>query len=389
MGLEVMEVLFWVGFAGVLYAYLGYPALLAVWSRARGGSGAPEPARDLPPISVVLPVHNEEDQLPGRLDNLLSAEYPASKLEVLVVSDGSTDRTTSIARTYAEAHPGVRLLELSERQGKGNALNAGVASASHDLVIFTDAGIRLEPGAVRALVLRFQDPRVGCASGEDRVPGGGGEGLYGRYELWLRRLESGIHSIVGASGSIYAQRRALCPNFEQGLAPDFLSVLHTVERGYRAISVPEARGVMGAVPEPSREFQRKVRTLIRGMTVLRAHLHLLNPVRFGVFSFILFSHKVIRWSVPMFLVMMIVGNVALLGRPGYAALAVPHGLFYLLALVHLAAVPALGSAGPARVAGYFVNVNAAIAVAWWQFLRGKRQEIWSPSRRSSQEDATV
>ena len=375
-----MEMLFWLGFGGVAYAYFGYPLLLVAWSRIRdrpvepGGTG-------LPPVSVILPVHNEEGQLPGRLDNLLALDYPEDRMEVLVVSDGSADETPAIAARYQAADPRVRLIELRERGGKGNALNEGVRAARHELIVFTDAGIRLEAGSLRALVDPFGDPTVGCVSGEDSIAGSGGEALYGRYELLLRRLEGRIRSIVGASGSIYAQRRELCPEFREGMAPDFLSVLHTVERGYRAISAEEARGEMQALSDQGREFSRKVRTLIRGMTALGAYSHLLNPFRYGTFSWILFSHKVMRWLVPFFLGMMLVGNAGLLGRPFYRGVAVPHGLFYLLGVSALMGLPLLRGLLPARIAAYFVNVNASIAVAWWQFLRGERLEIWTPTRR--------
>ncbi|TVR50706.1 MAG: glycosyltransferase family 2 protein [Gemmatimonadales bacterium] len=375
-----METMFWLGFGGVAYAYFGYPLLLLAWSRIRSRPADPGGA-GLPPVSVILPVHNEEGQLPGRLDNLLALEYPEDRVEILVVSDGSSDGTAAIAARYQEADPRVRLVELQERAGKGNALNEGVRAASHDVVVFTDAGILLEGGSLRALVAPLGDPTVGCVSGEDIIGGSGGEALYGRYELLLRRLEGRIRSIVGASGSIYAQRRELCPEFREGMAPDFLSVLHTVERGYRAVSAEDARGEMRAVSGHGREFSRKVRTLIRGMTALRAFSHLLNPFRYGSFSWILFSHKVMRWLVPFFLVMMLVGNAALLDRPFYRGLAIPHGLFYLLGAGALMGLPLLRGLLPARIAAYFVNVNASIAVAWWQFLRGERKEIWTPTRR--------
>jgi cellulose synthase/poly-beta-1,6-N-acetylglucosamine synthase-like glycosyltransferase len=379
----VGQILFWAGFAGVFYAYVGYPLVLVAMGRI-----APRPLRRDPPalpaVSVVLPVHNEEAQLPGRLDNLQATDYPSDRLEVIVVSDGSTDASVDIAHRRAAGDPRFRIVEVPERRGKGNALNEGVAHATGEIVVFTDAGIRLEPGAIRALVAPFADPEVGCVSGEDRIPGGGGEGLYGRYELFLRRTESSVGSIVGASGSIYAQRRELCPDFAEGMAPDFLSVLRTVEAGYRAVSEPGARGDMSALDDHAGEFRRKVRTLIRGMTVLGAHPQLLNPFRTGRFAFVLLSHKAMRWAVPLFLGMMLVGNLALLDNRFYAAVAVPHALFYLLGMLSLAGVPGIGRWLPARIAGYFVVVNSAVAVAWWQFLRGRRQEIWSPSRRDPQ-----
>jgi cellulose synthase/poly-beta-1,6-N-acetylglucosamine synthase-like glycosyltransferase len=298
-----------------------------------------------------------------------------------VVSDGSTDRSAAIVRSAASDDGRIRLVEVQDRQGKGHALNTGVATAAHEVIVFTDAGIMLEQGSLRAIVEPLSDPAVGCVSGEDQIREPGGEGLYGRYELFLRQQESRVHSMVGASGSFYAQRKELCPHFQQGLAPDFLSVLHVVDQGYRAVSEPRARGVMKAVDSHGQEFGRKIRTLIRGMTALFRYAHLMNPCRHGAFAFFLVSHKLIRWLVPVFLAMMAGANAALIHESFFAIIAVPHALFYALAVAGLAGIPALRGLLPVRIAAYFVNVNAAIAVAWWEFARGRRMEIWSPTRR--------
>lgn len=375
-----MEVLFWTGLLGATYAYFGYPLLLLIWGKisprpVRRGEGASFS------VSVVLPVHNEEEQLPDRLENLLDLDFPRGQLEILVISDGSSDATVEIAERVSALDSRVRPIIVSERRGKGNALNVGVRNARHEIVVFTDAGITLEKTSLTAIVAPFSDPAVGCVSGEDEIRERGGEGLYGRYELFLRRRESNIHSLVGASGSFYAQRKELCPEFKEGLAPDFQSVLHVVGKGFRAVSEPAARGAMRAIRRPSDEFRRKVRTLIRGMTALFHYAHLLNPLRFGAFSLFLFSHKLCRWLVPFFLLAMLLGNAALARDPFYMIVALPHGLFYLLAAAALAGVPPVQRSLPGRIAGYFVNVNSAIVVAWWRFLRGHRTEVWSPSRR--------
>jgi glycosyltransferase involved in cell wall biosynthesis len=375
-----MEALFWLGFGGVAYAYLGYPLVLLVWGSIRS-----RPAQKVvdhsPSVSVILPAHNEAAQLPARLDRLRDLQYPTDRLEIIVVSDGSTDATPTIVRRYAEQDGRIRLVELKQRGGKGNAINRGIAQATHDIIVFTDAGITLDLRALEAIVAAFADPTVGCVSGEDRIAELGGEGLYGRYELFLRRQESRIHSIVGASGSFYAQRKLACPTFPEGLAPDFLSVLHAVELGFRAVNEPGAGGEMKALTTHRDEFRRKVRTILRGMTALFHYKHLLNPYRFGAFAFFLFSHKLMRWLVPGFLVAMIVANVALLHRPFYAAVAIPHALFYAVGGASVAGLPS-GGLLPARIAGYLLTVNSAIAVAWWHFLRGRRTEVWVPTRRS-------
>jgi len=272
-------------------------------------------------------------------------------------------------------------VELSPRRGKAAALNAGLTRARHDIVVFSDASIALEAVSLSRIVRSFSDPRVGCVSGEDRIAGGDGEGLYGRYELMLRRMESDVHSIVGASGSFYAQRRALCPPFPEGLAPDFLSVLRTVERGYRAISEPSAVGAMTALKSTQQEFERKVRTVLRGMTTLFAHLPLLNPIRYGAFAFSLWSHKVLRWMVPLFLAGALISPVALLGSPFYLTAFVAQLAFYLLAFAAFREWPGVQRVPGTRIALYFSSVNIAIAIAWYRYGRGVRQELWTPSQR--------
>ncbi len=363
-----IEGLFWVAVAGVVYPYAGYPLALSLLGRLTRRPPAGAPA-ELPRLSMIVPVHNEAARIVQKRENTLALDYPADRLEVIFVSDGSTDATVDLLRSGADAR--TTLVELVDRGGKARALNAGLARASGDIVVFTDASIILEPASLRALVQPFSDSGVGCVSGEDRIADGGGEGLYGRYELMLRRLESDVHSIVGASGSFYAQRRALCGEFPEGLAPDFLSVLRTVEQGFRAVSEPAAVGFMSSVKDPRQEFERKVRTLLRGMTALFAHKGLLNPVRHGRFAFALWSHKILRWTVPFFLVLALVAPLALLDRPFYAVAAAVQVLFYLCALGALAEWAHLHHTLPGRIALYFSSVNAAILAAWVQYLVGR------------------
>jgi len=374
-----MRAIFWLSIVGVLYPYIGYPLVLLCLRRVASRSMAADPAAPLPGVTMIVPVHNEAARIAAKVLNTAGLRYPAGRLEVLFVSDGSTDRTVGIIRERAA--PGMTVIELPVRSGKAAALNAGLQRATHDVLVFSDASIMLEPHALEAIVGPLADPAVGCVSGEDRIADAGGEGLYGRYELALRRLESDVRSIVGASGSFYAQRRALCPPFIEGMAPDFLSVLRTIERGYRAVSEPGATGSMTSVKDPRHEFQRKVRTLIRGLTTLFAHAHLLNPVRYGWFAFMLFSHKLLRWTAPLFMLGALVAALALAGSPLYrAALGAQVGL-YLVAGAAFAQWAGVHRTLPGRVALYFVSSNAAVMVAWLRYARGVRQEIWTPSHR--------
>jgi cellulose synthase/poly-beta-1,6-N-acetylglucosamine synthase-like glycosyltransferase len=374
--------IFWLAVAGVFYPYVGYPLCLVVLRRLYGRMHPLRSAQlpsDLPSVSLIIPVHNEAARIEQKIANTLALDYPRHLFQVVFVSDGSTDATVDFIKSRLTSS--LQLIELPVRRGKAAALNAGLAHATGQIVVFTDASIALEPGAVRTIVRGFSDPGVGCISGEDRISDRGGEGLYGRYELFLRRLESDVYSIVGASGSFYAQRRELCGQFLEGMAPDFLSVLRTVQQGYRAISDPAAVGEMSSVKDPKQEFDRKVRTLLRGMTALFAFKTLLNPFRYGLFAFELWSHKVLRWTVPFFLLVALLSPLPLLDRTFYLLAFVAQVVFYA------GAVAALGNWGnvqhslPGRVALYFSSVNVAILTAWFRYASGVRQELWTPSRR--------
>ncbi len=330
-------------------------------------------------MSIIIPVHNEARRLEQKIANTKALDYPADRLELLLVSDGSTDDTAALIQTQLGLGPS--LIELPVRRGKAAALNAGLSRASGAIVVFTDASIMLEAGALRAIVQPFADRRVGCVSGEDRIAQADGEGLYGRYELLLRRLESNVHSIVGASGAFYAQRRDLCAPFTEGMAPDFLSVLRTVQKGYRALSEPSAVGAMSSVKDPKQEFDRKVRTLLRGMTTLFAHTSLLNPFRYGLFAFALWSHKVLRWTAPLFLLAALLAPLAQLDRPLFAGALVVEVGFYSIAAAMCLGLGNLERTALGRVAFYFTSANAAILVAWYRYITGVRQELWTPSHR--------
>ena len=379
--MAVVEGLFWLSVFGVVYPYLGYPVVL--WTLGRF-LGQQEPRENgeapfYPSVSMIIPVCNEEARIERKIVNTATLRYPTDRLQVLFVSDGSTDRTVELIKLRA---PGtMTLIELPVRQGKGAALNAGLDHAKHDILVFSDAAIELEPDALRNIVRRFRDPEIGCISGEDKIAESGGEAWYGRYELLVRRLESKVHSIVGASGSFYAQRRELCVPFVEGMAPDFLSVLRTVEQGFRAVSEPGAVGTMTSVKDSKQEFDRKVRTLIRGMAALFSYARMLNPFRFGVFAVEMLSHKVLRWAVPFFLVTALFSSVMLIASPWFLFFSGIQVAFYFIALLAWSGWSAIRQSLPGKIALYFSMVNAAILVAWLKYAKGVRQELWTPSQR--------
>jgi cellulose synthase/poly-beta-1,6-N-acetylglucosamine synthase-like glycosyltransferase len=372
--------IFWFCFVAAAYPYVIYPLLLICSNRLLRRVLPEADTGFQPTVTIICPVHNEAATIEAKIVDLLALDYPSDRLEILVVGDGCTDETLAVAER-AGAPGAIRVVELAQRGGKAAALNAGLERSTADIVVFTDAGIRVDNGALRALAGHFVDPRVGCVSGEDWVEGGGNEGLYGRLELLMRREESKLHSIAGASGCLYAERRELCRPFRAGMAPDFLSVLDTVRAGYRAICEPAARGTMKSATSQRAEFRRKTRTFLRGITALFGNAALLNPFRFPAFSFILVSHKLLRWLAPFALLGCLVTAYLLRDIAVYRIALFLQIVLYSLATAGIAWPFLAARSIIVRLCAFVLLVNGAAAIALLLWLGGTRRETWQPTRR--------
>jgi len=363
------------GLTWLAFAYLGYPALL--WLLARL---APRPvaAADVhPALSVIIAVHNGAAALPRKLEQTLALPYPGP-LELIVASDGSTDATDEIAASFAPR--GVRLVRNAQRGGKEAAQARAIPEAKGEILVFTDVTAEIEPDSLRWIVRPFADPAVGAVSSEDLVAVEGGEGAYVRYEMALRRLESEAATIVGCSGSFFAVRREIASPWPADLASDFRSALESARRGLRAVSEPRARASFRALDDPRAEWQRKVRTVRRGIAVLAAYRELLHP-RHGRAALALWGHKVARFTSP-FALLLVFGASWLAARASVAAAVVFAVQLLLYAFGGLAlAFPTARRWFVARVAGFFMLVNASMLVAWWHHLAGRRAVTWEPTRR--------
>jgi cellulose synthase/poly-beta-1,6-N-acetylglucosamine synthase-like glycosyltransferase len=242
-----MTVLFLVAVGLVVYTYVGYPLVLWVVTGRRSRDDRRRPIE--PSVSVIIAARNEADKIRRKIEHTLALDYPRERLEVLVASDASDDGTDDIVREYAER--GVRLVRAPQRKGKEHAQGLALTAAGGDIVVFTDAATLLEAEALQILVQNFADPSIGAVSTEDcLVDADGnptGEGLYVRYEMWVRRLEGRFHSLVGLSGSCFAIRKTLCSSWPSTLASDFMSALHAARAGQRAITDPRVRGRFVAV----------------------------------------------------------------------------------------------------------------------------------------------
>jgi cellulose synthase/poly-beta-1,6-N-acetylglucosamine synthase-like glycosyltransferase len=374
-----VRALFWVALWLVAYTYAGYPLVLWLLGRRRSrdvAASGPAPA-----VSIVIAARNEADKIRRKIEHTLALDYPAGRLEILVASDASDDGTDAIVEEYAGRH--VRLVRASQRNGKEHAQSLAIAVARGDVLVFTDAATILEPLALRSLVRNFDDPSVGAVSTEDcLVDAAGnptGEGLYVKYEMGVRRLESRFHSLVGLSGSCFAMRRALCQPWPTHLASDFRAALQTARAGYRSVTEVSARGQFVAVSSAQAEMSRKIRTFLRGITVLMANLDLMNPLRHGRFAVQLASHKLLRFLAPLLLLAALVAS-ALAGDPLLRLLfglqAVVYGLGYVSGVA-----PWLQRLPFVRVMHYFTMVQYAMLVAWVKYAMGQQQVTWEPSRR--------
>jgi cellulose synthase/poly-beta-1,6-N-acetylglucosamine synthase-like glycosyltransferase len=373
-----VALIFWSSLALIIYAYLGYPLILLILRPLLYRPVSKGVCK--PGIDMIIPAYNEERVIAAKIRNSLALDYPREKLNIIVISDASMDATDDIIQGFTEE--GVSYLRQEKRRGKAAALNRGLAHAEKDIVVFTDASILLARNALQQIARPFHEPQIGCVSGEDHIQeGGGGEGLYGRYELFLRNLESKVNSVVGASGCFYAQRRSLCHPFIEGMAPDFLSVLATVESGYRAVTCPPAVGYMSTVSIPQDEYSRKVRTFIRGITTLLYFKKMLNPFKYGFFAVELISHKLMRWFSGLFLIGLFLSNLLLLNKPLYGVFFLLQFVFYITAIIGWIKPEMLNRIRALKIPFYFCLVNAAALSAWVRYFRGIRQEIWEPSKR--------
>ena len=380
--------LFVVSAAGLVWVFGGFSLIVAAWGSIVRRSVRREDVT--PTVSVLIAAHDEAACIEEKLRNTLDQDYPSERLQVVVASDGSTDRTVEIARSFADR--GVRVLSLP-RRGKIAALEDAVAAATGDVLVFTDANASLESDALRKLVRSFADPDVGgvCGNQIHRHEGheesvGDGEGLYWKYDKWLKSLQSATGSIVSADGALYAIRRELYRTPPNRIVNDDFSISTSViAQGKRLVFDGEALAVEPAAARAGDEFERKVRILSRGLWSVIAARELLNPFRHGFYSFVLFTHKVLRRLTPLFLAGFLAGSLLLAVRGGpYAALAAAQGGFYLLAAVGaLTRSTRLGRWRPLGLPFFFCLANAAALTAIVRVLRGHVPETWQPKRRDA------
>ncbi len=376
------ELLFWSSTALIAYAYVGYPMALVFIRLVH--KKVVNKADITPSVTFIITAYNEERRIGEKLDNTLKLNYPAALLEVIVASDCSSDRTDQLVRSYGDRS--IKLVRADLRKGKEAAQKLAVGVAKGEILVFSDVATILQPDAIRNIVKSFNDPSVGCVSSADRfVDQDGrtsGEGAYVKYEMFLRSLESTVYSLVGLSGSFFAARSSVCKqSWSEDLQSDFNTLLSSVRLGLRGVADPDSVGYYHNLLDQRKEYERKVRTVVRGISVFMRSVSLLNPLRYHVFAWQLFSHKLCRWLVPFAMIAALVTNGWLaLSSPVYRVILLVQAGFYSLALVYMLS-RSVPSVGMLRIPSFFVMANLSILDAWMRYFRGERIVSWTPSKR--------
>jgi cellulose synthase/poly-beta-1,6-N-acetylglucosamine synthase-like glycosyltransferase len=375
-------ILFWSCCLLLTYVYVLYPALV---SALAARYGRPVQRGDaLPAVTIIVTVYNEEKCIRAKLDNLAELNYPPELLDVIVGSDASSDSTEAIAASYDRLR--VRVLRVEGRQGKTACQNAAAASAKGEVLIFTDATTQLHADAVRRLVENFADAAVGCVAGRldyvtdiENLTGRGGR-AYWDYEVRLRAGESLLGSLIGVSGCLYAVRRSAYRPIHPYLISDFVIAMRMREQGLRTILAPDAVCFEATLDRGHEELAMRTRVAARSLNALVAERRFLNPARYGLFAWQLWSHKVLRYATPLLWLIAIGANLALASQMPYLVL--------LLAQFALIAAGAVGfllqqrghKLGLLTRPYYFLLTNVASLIATLRYLQGERIVTWTPIR---------
>jgi cellulose synthase/poly-beta-1,6-N-acetylglucosamine synthase-like glycosyltransferase len=375
-------ILFWSCCLLLTYVYVLYPALVSALAARYGRTVQRGDA--LPAVTIIVTVYNEEKCIRAKLDNLAELNYPPQLLDVIVGSDASSDSTEAIAASYDRLR--VRVLRVEGRQGKTACQNAAAASAKGEVLIFTDATTRLHADAVRRLVENFADAAVGCVAGRldyvtdvENLTGRGGR-AYWDYEVRLRAGESLLGSLIGVSGCLYAVRRSAYRPIHPYLISDFVIAMRMREQGLRTILAPDAVCFEATLDRGHEELAMRTRVAARSLNALVAERRFLNPARYGLFAWQLWSHKVLRYATPLLWLIAIGANLALARQMPYLVL--------LLAQFALIAAGAVGfllqqrghKLGLLTRPYYFLLTNVASLIATLRYLQGERIVTWTPIR---------
>ena len=376
------RIIFWLAALLLFYVYAGYPlllALIAMFVRRR----RPEPGY-CPQISVLIAAYNEETAIERKIRQTLALEYPAEKIEVLVLSDCSTDRTDEIVKAFPDSR--VRLVRMPEHRGKTHAQNEGARQARGEVVIFSDATAIYHAKALLYLACNYQDASVGAVSGRyqyfdpgDQSPTGLGSVAFWNYENLIKRLQSRIKTITGCCGCIYSVRKTAYTELADDVISDLVQPLQAIKKGYKVVFEDRALAYEETTQFTAEEFAMRVRVVTRAMRGLLSVSDLLKPWKFFWPAFQLWSHKVLRWMVPLFLVAMLAANLMLLDSTLYRFALAVQLAFYAAAIVNMLA-PLHRKWNPLGIPLFFCTLNAAALVSMVEICRGRKYVTWQTVR---------
>jgi cellulose synthase/poly-beta-1,6-N-acetylglucosamine synthase-like glycosyltransferase len=382
---------FWVCLALVVYIYIGYPVLAALLGAVLNRSV--QKAEIQPTVTVLIAAFNEEREIESTVLNKLAQDYPEDRLDVIVVSDGSTDATDAVVRLLQKQSQGrVRLLRQEPRQGKTAALNAAIKETSAEIIVFSDANSLYASNTVRKLVRNFADPTVGYVTGRMVYTNptdsavGEGSGEYMSYENFLRAAETRLGSIVGVDGGVDALRRSLYRPMRADQLPDFVLPLTVVEQGRRVVYEHDAILYEQALAKPTDEFRMRVRVSLRALWALFDKRVLLNPLRYHLFAWQLLSHKVLRYGAFVPLTGLALFNVLALRSHKILLvfLALQTAAYATAAVGHVFRRSLSATSKVAVAPYYFVILNSACVVAFWKFVNGQKMVTWQPRAGAAQ-----
>lgn len=377
------QLLFWSALVLLAYVYVGYPLLAYLVSVAFPRTVAR--AENEPTVTVLITAFNEEAAIAEKIENTLAIEYPSEKLEILIASDGSTDRTDEIVRSFAGR--GVRLFRQEGRVGKTETQNNAVREASGDIILFSDATTEYGPDVLRRLLPAFADEGVGCVAGRliyvDKAGSSVGSGAksYWNYETFLKRSESAACSLIGASGCIYAVRRSAYEPMYREACSDFLICTELYRKGLRSVFEPDAVCTELTNHRTDAELSMRVRVISQTLTDLWRNRDMLNPAKSGFYAIELISHKCLRYAVPLMLVALLLANVALAVSPGvFRIILAVQVMFYVAALAGWITERFGQRMSLLAIPQYFVLANLASVIAFYRFVGGERVVTWEPIR---------
>ena len=377
---------FWSCLAGVVYAYAAYPAVLWMLSTKYGRSRTcpDQDGSEKPFVSIMIAAHNEESCIEARVRNALASEYPADRFEIVVASDGSSDSTAAVVRQFTD--PRVRLFDFPARCGKAQVINAVVPFLRGDVIVFSDANTFIDPPALGRFVRWFQNQTIGVVVGRlvlrDAATGRNVDGLYWRYETFLKTHEARLGALLGANGAIYAiRRRVFAPLRRNTLVDDFvLPLLIRLRTGCDTIYDTQVVAHEETPPLMRSEFRRRSRIGAGGWQSLEVLWRLLSPAR-GWIAFTFLSHKVLRWSGPFFLCGMLLANAALISYPFYQAALGCQGLIYVGCAVGAFVPGANRASRVVRLGALFAGMNLALLVGFWRWASQPQHGAWERTAR--------